>query len=188
MRAVIKALFLATVLFFPESAQCQDSASPVHVQLSAVFSDFRFERGPDSNWRPSTAIGLRVIVRDRFFGDFHFGQPIASEGPVFCPGQPSCPPELTEQDDKTNWWFSVLSGGLGFRFPGGKWIPSIGIGGGRLKTEDEKLWSWVGTGGVERVLSKRLTMLFEYRGYRVDWPTEGFSWNHEVGIGLTWSF
>jgi len=188
MRVGIKVLILVTGFLYPGPARCQAPVSPVRIQVSAVLSGFRYERGPGANWRPSTAIGLRVLVRDRFFGDFYFGQPIVSEGPIYCPGQPSCPPEVTERDKKTNWWFSVLSGHLGVRFPGGRWIPSLGIGGGRLKTEDETLWSWVGFGGIERTLSERLTMLFEYRVYPVDWPIEGLSWNHEVGIGLAWSF
>ena len=168
MRAGSKLLILVIGLLYPESAQCQGPVSPVHIRVSAVLSGFRYERGPEANWRPSTAIGLRVLVRDRIFGDFYFGQPIVSEGPVYCPGQPSCPPELTERDKKTDWWFSVLSGGFGLRFPGGRWVPSLGAGGGRLKTEDESLWSWVGFTGIEQTLSERFAMHFEYRVYRVD--------------------
>ena len=188
MRKGFKLLFLATSLLFPESAQCQGPASPVRIQVSGIVSGFRYERGSEANWRPSTALGFRVLVRDRFFGEIYFGQPIVSEGQVFCPGQPSCPLEVTAQDKATDWWFSVLSGGLGFRFPGGSWVPSLGIGGGRLKTEDESLWSWVGFFGAERTLSGRLGTFFEYRVYRVDWPSEGLSRDHEFGIGLTWSF
>lgn len=187
MRVGLALLCLVAGLMVPEAVQGQGSASPVQLQVSGLISGFKYERGPEAKWRGSTALRLRVLLRDRFFGEFSFASPTSSKGPVYCPGLESCPPG-TPDTKNIDWWFSVLGGSLGFRFPAGKWTPSLGVGGGRLRSEGESPWSWIGFIGVERPLSRRWGMLIEYRGYRVDWPSEGLSWNHAVGGGLTFTF
>jgi hypothetical protein len=187
MRVGVILLFSLTGLTHPEPTLAQGTAPPVRLQVSGLISGFRYERGIEAQWRGSTALRLRVLLQDRFFGEFSYTTPVSSEGPVYCPGLESCPPG-TPENKKTDWWFSVLGGSLGFRIPARRWTASIGVGGGRLKSEGESPWSWIGFVGVERPLSKRWGMLFEYRGYRVDWPSEGLSWNHAVGGGLTLAF
>ena len=188
MRVELAVLCLVTALIHPEAALGQGSPSPVRLQISGLFSEFRYERGSEVQWRAASTLRLRFLLPARFFGEVSYTAPFISEGPAYCPGLPECPPELADMDDKTAWWFSALSGSFAFRLPAGMWTPSLGVGGGRRKTEDESLWSWLGFIGVERALSKRTGMLLEYRVHRVDWPSEGLSWHHEVGVGLTFTF
>ncbi|MBT8397070.1 MAG: porin family protein [Gemmatimonadetes bacterium] len=180
-------LSLAAGLIIPETAKGQDPGSPVQMQVSAFVSGFRYERGPEAKWRASTALRFRVLLRDRFFGELSVATPVISTGPAYCPGMESCPPG-TPVTKQTDWVFKVFGASLGFRFTTGSWKPFLGIGAGRMRSEGESSPSWMAFGGLERPISERWGTVLEYRAYRVDWPSEGLSRHHSVGVGLTFTF
>jgi len=186
MRVGMTLLCLLTGVIHPDSVLAQATPSPVQVQISAIVSGFRYERGSEAQWRGSTALRIRALVQEHFFGELSYATPMLSQGPVYCPGRVSCPPG-TPDTKMTDRLFSVLGVGLGFRVPAGKWTPSLGVGRARFKSEGETPWGWMGVIGVERPLSGRWGMLAEYRGHRVEWPSDGLSWDHVIGLGVTFT-
>ena len=170
----------AAGLLLPGQGQGQETASAVTIQATGLFSEFRYKRGFESEWRASSTGRLRVFLRDRVFGEFFYTAPISSEEHLICPNQGSCGQRLTA------WHFSILGGGVGVYFRLGEWIPFVGVAYGRFETEDESHPTWMGSTGLERNLNSRTGLLVEYRMSRVNWPYEGgVSVNHEIGIGLT---
>ena len=173
-------LLLGAGLLLPGQGRGQETASALTIQAAAQFSEFRYKRGSEAEWRASSTGSLRVLLRDRVYGELFYTAPLLSEEQLICPAQGSCGQRLTA------WHFSILGGGAGVRFQLGEWMPFIGVAYGRFKTEDESHPTWMGSTGLERNLNSRTGLLVEYRMSRVNWPYEGgVSVNHEIGIGLT---
>lgn len=180
MRRRFLVLLVLGGLACPRTSVAQASSGTYGLQASGLVSAFRFERGPQAQWRPSSAIRLRAVLHDRVFGEFSYSAPITSEDSYSCLDGGTCDPDLTA------WHFSVLSGGLGFFFRAGEWKPFVGASRGRFETEDESHGTWMVFSGLERSSEGWLGLVLEYRIGRVDWPYEGgVSLNHEIGVGLT---
>lgn len=148
-------------------------------------STINLDMGEHADWRPATAVGIRVSMLSHLDFEAALTSPLSTRRSISCADAGGyCPKEQVGRPD-----FTMLSVGIGLHADIAELRPFAGLGRQRISVQNAgRRDSWRFYTGADVRVGGPFSVGLEYSASRVPWPDRGVRVDKELGLRISVAF